>query len=322
MARIQKKKTQNKRKNNKGKKCNKGNKGKKNQRNPSEKTKEQQELNAANEASNEQYKEMVEKLTGIGTKMWKELKQLVKDNPAFMEWSDKKKLSHFRDELKYDEFMNEYPVMTRYMVCMGQYSTKAFKRFLAKVRSIRHPVNCEKGYKEDQWVRRQADYVQYLWEAYQKGHYNTTERNYIWQDAYKNLKGEFDDFRDKYKEIEESTKKEKEKIKASNARDLLERLAGGEQSIEEDEAKQLIFTLTNKLYKHRFNKAMKELVSDATYVDPVCEDIGQGPEEVDEKNQPKIVMTEHVAEDRMADIPEEYVIDPNGDEYVDMPDLV
>lgn len=261
----------------------------------------------AERLSDEKYHEMVATLTDLAGQMWADVKKKVKEDPAFMDISDKDKLKYFREDLDYDEFMNEYPVMTRYMVCMGQYSSKAFKRFLDKVRRVKHPEKCEKGYKEDQWVRRQADYVQYLWEAYQKSHINSSERKMVWQDAYKNLKGEFDDFRDKYKAVEEATKEEKKVLKASNTRDLLKRLAGGEQTLSEEETIKLISQLEEKVCKSAFRKVMTQLKDSAKYIEAVCSGKGTGPDEEDPAGKPRIIMTEHVKDESMDTIPEALV---------------
>jgi hypothetical protein len=261
----------------------------------------------ANKLSNEKYEEMVKTLTDIASKMWKDIKEKIKETPSFMEWEDKEKLDYFRDTLKYDEFMNEYPVMTRYMVCMGQYSKKAFTRFLTKIRVTKHPDKCEKGYKEDQWVQRQADYVQYLWEAYQKNHINSAERRMVWTDAYKSLKGEFDEFRDRYKSVEEATKVEKKELMAHNARDLIRRLADGDQTLSDEEMLSLRIKLIAKLRKKRMRDVLSELTSNTKQTKAACQGFGTGPEQEDETNKPRIVMTEHVAEDRMKTIPEELI---------------
>jgi hypothetical protein len=253
----------------------------------------------------------VEELIKMATDIWVVLKKLIKTDPSFTELPDKKKLDHFRTKLGYAEFMNEYPVTTRYMICMGQYSTKAFKRFLNKIRLTIHPPanKRDKGYMEDQWVRRQADYVQYLWESYQKGHYNNAERSWIWKDAYKNLKGEFDDFRDKYKSIEKSTKEEKVKHKASNARDLLERLRTGEQTLSKDDTISLLKLLKNKLYKRNFSNTLLDMMTKVKYIESSCEGYGIGPEAVTDSDKPVIRMIEHIDASRMSEIPTKYLLD-------------
>lgn len=255
------------------------------------------DLENAKVSSKKKYLEMVAKLTKLASKMWADVKKKVVDDPKFIDVPDKEKLTYFREELKYEEFMNEYPVMTRYMVCMGQYSSKAFKRYLEKVRNTVPPVPCPPGYKEDQWVRRQADYVQFLWEAYQRNHIDSAERKMVWSDAYKNLKGEFDDFRDKYKAVEAATKEEKGVLKAKNARDLIKRLSGGQQALTDDETRALIKSLRAKVVKSKYRKTLKQLKATTTEIEAVSFGRGRGPAEEDEKNKPRVIMTEHVNAD-------------------------
>jgi hypothetical protein len=273
---------------------------------PASQEKVQKQLSEATTQSDEKYAAMSVQLIEVAAKMWSILKKKIKDDPEFMEWTDTKKLDLFRDTLKFKDFMKEFPVMTRYLICMGQYSSKAFKRFLDKVRRSSPEGPQEKGVKEDNWIKRQADYVQYLWEAYQKGHYNTAERNYVWQDAYKNLRGEMDDFRDKFKAIEKSTKEQKEQLKASNARDLISRLASGNQTLPVDDNMRLLTILTDKLYKRKFSNSLVQLISKVERVPAVSSKRGMGPDESD-SSKPTIRMTEHVVESRMEEIPEELI---------------
>jgi hypothetical protein len=200
------------------------------------------------------------------------------------------------------------------MIVHGQYSNKAFRRMLDKIRKVVHPPpdKREKGYMEDQYVRRQADYVRYLWEAYQKGHYNTGEAQAVWDSTYKRLKGEFDDFRNKYKDIEESIKLEKKQLAASNAKDLLDRLRTGVQTISnESDAKQLLYEVKTVLYKRRYLNCLKQLKETHAETVPVCEAYGTStvPEEKPVDKSKTITMIEHIDESRMHEIPEHLRLD-------------
>ena len=194
--------------------------------------------------------------------LWRTLKDYVKANPRFKKYQDKKKLEIFREKLGFGAFMEEFPIVARYMICMGQYKTSAFKRFLDKMKRTKHPPPAErsKGYMEDQWIRWQADYVQYLWEEYQKRHYNNAERQWVWQETYKRLRGEFDDFRKMHDDIEERIKEEKDVLAAKNARELMQRLTTGTQKLSESDEKELLYELQNIVYKKNFNIVLKELV--------------------------------------------------------------
>ena len=256
----------------------------------------------------EQNTKTEEDLLKIANDMWKMLKDLIKKDPKFMETDDNKKLDFFRNELKMGEFMDEFPITCRYMICMGQYSKRAFKRFLDKVRigikNMPPPNERDKNYMEDQWIRRQSDYVRFLWEAYQKGHFDRREAQSVWEDAYKKLKGEFDDFRGKYDEIKESSKKEKKELDASRARELLERLSTGKQKLDNNDSTELLFLLKNRLYKKRFNNMVKQINTDITVIPASCNGVGVGPAMEDEKNKPVIKMIERVSEEEYEKIPD------------------
>jgi hypothetical protein len=201
-----------------------------------------------------------DKILKIADAMWLDVKNQAKTNKTYTNMKDKEKLEFFRNKMGHAEFMTEYPIVARYMVCYGQYSTKAFSRMLDKLIMTKHPETRPPGYMEDQWIRRQADYVQYLWEAYQTRHHNNAERQYIWQESYKRLKGEFDDFRNMHKEIEERVKHEKRDLAAKNARELLLRIGEQTQKISSEETTFLLSQLQRLSYKKMMSNCMNELL--------------------------------------------------------------
>jgi hypothetical protein len=261
----------------------------------------------------------IDEIVKYADDMYKNLKEYVTKFPEFINITDKKKLEYFSDTLNHKEFMTEFPIVTRYMICMGQYSTKAFRRMLVKVSKVVHPdgPNRAKGYMEDQWIRRQADYVRYLWEEYQRkrnAHINTAEASLVWEDAYKTLKGEFDDFRNKYKDIEERTKEEKKQLAGDNVKDLLARLSTGEQKLSKEDEQVLLFNLQPLLWRKRYKvgplKELTDLVNDnkLKFYEPTAHGIGTA-EEVKEK--PTITMIEHLADPkRMDEVPEHLRLNP------------
>lgn len=236
--------------------------------------------------------------------MWSEVKTVAKNEEKFKNMKDKEKIEFFRTNMGYASFMDDHPIVTRYMICMGQYKTVAFKKYLEKIKRVKHPDvdKREKGYMEDQWIRRQADYVQYLWEAYQKRHFNNAERQWVWQNTYKNLRGEFDDFRNMHKDIETKVEEEKSVLAAKNARDLLERLKTGTQKLSPDEEKLLLHELQVLLLKRRFQSVLDQLLKTVEPVEPTVVGTGTGPDD----NQPKITMIETVDAERMGEIPDQY----------------
>lgn len=166
----------------------------------------------------------IEKAIIDANRLWDDLKKRIVDDPTFIDLSDTKKVEIYQNT-EFKQFYITYPIVCRYMICMGQFSTKAFRRFLVKsVRMSKEPAKLERGYNEDQWIRRQADYVRYLWESYQKTHFNKEDSNRIWEHSYNTLKKEFSDFREMHKEIEEKLKKEKRENKKELIHELIERV--------------------------------------------------------------------------------------------------
>jgi hypothetical protein len=208
-----------------------------------------------------------EQIIAKAAAMWKDLKAYVEKNAAFKKYSDKEKLEFFRKKLNYDIFMTEYPIVSRYMICLGQYSAKAFGRFLDKVRNNIVPAGSEKGKAEDEWVRRQADYVQYLWEAYQKSHINTAARAAVWEDAYKSLKGEFNDFRTMHEKIEERVVSERKELNGRNAKELINRIVTSDQSVDSEDEEAILYHLQVALVKKNYSAVHKQLLdlSDTVY---------------------------------------------------------
>ena len=243
-----------------------------------------------------------EKIIKIAEAMWVDVKEHAKNNKDYVNMKDKDKLEFFRTKLGHAEFMTEYPIVARYMICYGQYSSKAFSRMLDKMVMTKHPENRPTGYMEDQWIRRQADYVQYLWEAYQTRHHNTAERQCIWQESYKRLKGEFDDFRNMHKEIEDKIKQEKKDLAAKNARELLNRLGEGTQRVSKEETVFLLNQLQRLSYKKMYSNCMNEILVKTKVIAHAASGQGCGPE----RPAPKITMIETVDVERMNEIDDKY----------------
>jgi hypothetical protein len=232
-----------------------------------------------------------DKILEKASELWKTLKEHIKKDNDFKEMENQDKLELFRTKYGYAMFMDEFPIVSRYMICYGQYSEKAFSRMLRKIETTVHPPpeKRDKGYMEDQWVRRQADYVQYLWESYQKRHQNTAERQWIWQSTYERLRKEFDDFRDMHKDIEERVKKEKKTLAGQNARELLERLAAGKQQLSKEE-EEFLLTQLSEVFDKKLNGTLD----------------AEAEEEEPKKDNNKIVMIETVDVERMKEIDDIY----------------
>lgn len=218
-------------------------------------------------------KEYIEKALNDGQALWYAVKEKAQD-PNFANLADNEKIGMFT---KFHPFNKEFPIVSRYLICMGQYSGKAFKRYLLKVQNTKHPAVREKGYMEDQWVCRQADYVRYLWESYQRGHYDQTHAKTIWQEAYKTLKQEFIDFRTMHTNIEKKLDSEKKINKEELVSELMNRLANGEQTLEENKMKELLEVIKIQLFQQRKERLMTQIKGCVPEVRASYEAFGTAP---------------------------------------------
>ncbi len=242
--------------------------------------------------------------------MWKALKSLVKSTPSFEKKSDNDKLAYFRDDMKCKDYINEFPIVCRYMICMGQYSRKAFRRFLDKIKIDKKTTppadQRPKGYMEDLWLKQQAYYVRYLWESFQKSHFSVQKAQQVWRDAYTSLKGEIDDFRNKHEEIKEQVEKEKLEIKSEIANDFVNHVCKNPEAIDPQDMRALHYVLKGKQYRRWFTNCLKDMLTRVSLVPHSCGGVGVVPVEPEEDNKAKVVMIETVSDENYEKIPEEF----------------
>jgi hypothetical protein len=194
----------------------------------------------------------------IANKLWRDLKERILDEPEFVKKSDSEKVDIYQKS-EFKEFYINYPIVCRYMICMGQFSNKAFKRYLLKCKSMSTVKHTENHNAEDEWIQRQSDYIRYLWESYQKQNFNEADAQAIWQQSYKTLTQEFTDFKKLHKEVEAKLKVDDEFNKSSMVKELLQRLANEEQSLDSNTTTALIKKLEDKLVIQRKNAASNQI---------------------------------------------------------------
>ena len=109
-----------------------------------------------NEKMNQTKEEYITIALKEASELWEEVKKTVNANPEFIKLPDKDKIDLFMK--KYHMFQNEFPIVCRYMICMGQYKESAFLKYLKKVKNFKtkDPDKREKGYMEEIWIDRQA----------------------------------------------------------------------------------------------------------------------------------------------------------------------
>lgn len=221
------------------------------------------------ESNGDTPKDHIESSITKANDLWNDIKRRVKEEPSFVELPDNEKIKVYQ-ETDFKQFYTEFPIVSRYMICMGQFSNKAFKRYLIKCKNVKPDPSksSEKGYNEDQWVQRQADYIRYLWEAYQKQHYSPSESNNIWQHAYKTLKQEFQDFRELHEDVEKKLKEDEKYNKSELVKEMLKRLANEEQSLDANTTKDLIQKLQEQVDIQRKKKLIQSINNDVETVPP------------------------------------------------------
>lgn len=223
----------------------------------------------SNENKDEKPKDYIEESIKTATKMWDDIKKRVKDDEKFCDLSDNDKLKIYQTS-EFKQFYNDFPIVCRYMICMGQFSHKAYKKFLLKCKNVVHdPIKSrEKGYHDEQWVCRQSDYIKYLWESYQRQHYSPSEAKNIWMHAYKTLKKEFEDFKDLHKEVEEKIKTDHKSNKSELVKELLKRISSQEQELDNESSGNLLKKLKDQVLEQRKKKLIQSIENDIETTPP------------------------------------------------------
>jgi DNA repair exonuclease SbcCD nuclease subunit len=138
-------------------------------------------------------------------------KKLRSDNPE-------KNLDTILNEFQsmYPQFTRRFPIVLRYMVQMGQFSSKAFAKFVAFIKA-----NAPKT--KEEWLDTQAVYPQLLYKMTTK-HYDTKHANLIRKQAAEQLREEFEAFQKASKSADELVAEQEKQQAAARRRELLEYL--------------------------------------------------------------------------------------------------
>lgn len=205
-------------------------------------------------------------------KVWLNIKVLkATNNEQFSKLNDEEKINLLRKD--FTEFYNEFPIVSRYMICLESYNSKAFKKMLIKCKNT--TFNNKKETNEEIWIQRQADYVKYLWEESQTKRFTTKESNEVWNAAYKALSEEFKHFKNLHSEMEEKVKKDNSKHKLELIKEMGGRIVNGQQSLDTDDMKELVNILKDKLYRQRYKNVVKEINDTVKYIETTCYGIGK-----------------------------------------------
>lgn len=176
----------------------------------------------------------------------------------FKTMNDVEKINYVSQEFK--EFSNQFPIVFRWMVCMGQYSRVAFLRFLNLTEMKLRNATTKQGETEDKWIHCNANYVRYLWEHIQDNtgkRYTAFESNKIYQQAYECIKKDFNQFRKIHKEAEEKAIRDRQRHKMELVRELISSIK--DSNLQSDEFKKLEIDIKSIKCKQDFNAVLQQV---------------------------------------------------------------
>lgn len=237
--------------------------------------------------------------------------QILIRSPMYKKMSDDQKISLVQKDFAL--FYKNFPIVARYMICHGQYSSEAFRKMLINCKNsnleevyelvdemiqnetpqdkkgkgkMPESIALEQKLKESEkrtkaneilWVKRQADYVRYLWEYMQDNKFLQVDSDNIWKQAYQSLYNEFMQFKEMHKNTESKIKEEQLKHKKELLYEMSTRIIEGSQSLPKDAAIELLNKLKDKVYKQRYTKLLNQLLEKIPEIEPVT--FGQGTNE-------------------------------------------
>lgn len=216
----------------------------------------------------------MEEIVKIAINIWKKTKEY-KLREDFQKMTNDEKIKFFKETHK--DFYTEFPIVSRYMLIHEQFSPKALKKMLKKVKFMNDhtPENRPKDWKEDEWVKRRADYVQFLWQAYHPRQRLEIAKR-VWTSTYHALKKEFTDFREKVDDVEKTVEENKKRYVAEKAKDILHEKRLNQMSIKEK--LKLYLLLENKKIRKMMRNVMFELRTTVSKVKATCSGVGTGKE--------------------------------------------
>jgi len=221
------------------------------------------------QTSEEQYLQYKLKTLETATRIWNETKKNF-GTEYFESLSDDERINEFYD--KYYDFFKEFPIVSRYMVCMRLFSKKAFKDFLKKIENCPKQISSKS---EDWWIERRADYVFYLLKELGNNHNMETLKN-IRREVRDKLKEEFKNFERKYDNIEKKHKEDKKKYQYERLSELLNKIRTGDSNLSNESINLLI----EKIEYAKINKfrilLLKEIREKVKLIEPLknCETYG------------------------------------------------
>jgi hypothetical protein len=150
---------------------------------------------------------------------WRDVQLELKELPELAKLPDSEKIQYFYK--RHQEFYNNFPIVVRYMVCLNQFRAKAFEKYLRYMdRKISDAEKKLPSFKRANiWVRQQAMYVKYLYEA-NHPHCPVSDAEDVYNHAYSSLLAEFDSFQTKITDAKKKYADAENKSKIARVREL------------------------------------------------------------------------------------------------------
>jgi hypothetical protein len=203
--------------------------------------------------------------------------QILMMSDRYKQMNDDQKIDLIRND--FANFYKNFPIVSRYMICIGKYKQSAFAKMLVKYSTMTRPINAPKDYSEKIWIEQQADYIRYLWEDDNDGVvFSQQDSDRIWQEAYDNLSYEFNQFRELYEETETKIKQDKIRYKKEILYELSARIISGVQHIKDQDMLMLIEDLDKKRWKQRFATVLNS-INNLERIIPTVVGVGDNYEE-------------------------------------------
>lgn len=204
--------------------------------------------------------------------IWRNVQILIPTD-KYKNMTDEEKIKLIQSDFK--DFYKNFPIVSRYMICLGQYKSNALKRMIIRCKSIKELVSDDvngkdknkdtsdnlppKDLNEKLWIERQADYVQFLWEEFQDEGFDKEEAKKIWSQTHEALSNEFKQFKQLHDDAEKKVKSDDIKHKKELLYEMSGRIVNGQQKLKDESTRDLINKLKDILFKQRFTNTVKQL---------------------------------------------------------------
>jgi hypothetical protein len=172
--------------------------------------------------------------------------------------SDEEKMSIFSNQFK--EFSKNFSIVSKYMVCLKMYNRKCLRK-LIKLAEARLST----GDREDEWIRCQASYVKNIMLSYN----DKLDGKKIFEEAYRELKREFEEFRQLHKEAELEIKEREKQHKRELIWEMVDEMKY--RAVSEEDKIKIKNALMDRKYEQNFRKVIKQIPNEVMYIEPAKE---------------------------------------------------